>query len=99
MTVHGRLRRLHVSRRSRFNFNKTKYIAVPPDQVDLTSVTRRSKVSSHHDIPETAQVEVSVFFSARTSLLVLRPFVGWQQPKGKPIQGSDDHAREPGGKQ
>jgi hypothetical protein len=35
MTVHGRVRSLHVPRRTSFNRNKTKNICVPADQIEF----------------------------------------------------------------
>src|SRR5207245_4298207 len=38
--VHSRLRRLDIARRARLNFNETKHIRIPSDQVDFSPALR-----------------------------------------------------------
>jgi hypothetical protein len=97
VSIHRRLRSFHAVRCSGFNLNKTKYIVIPRDQVDLTMTARRAEVSRHDHIPEPAQVEVSVFFPANTRALVHRPPIGGQNAFREPVQTSNDDSSESGG--
>src|SRR5260370_34676937 len=53
--VHGGLRGLHIARRSCLNFNKTKHIRIPADQVDFPTATRRAEIARHHHITRLPQ--------------------------------------------
>jgi len=48
--VDSRLRSLHIPRRPRLNFNETKNIFIPADQVDLSPAAGSAKVSGYHGI-------------------------------------------------
>jgi len=71
--VYGRLRRLHIARRPSLNFNETKNIRVPADQVDLSPAARRPEIALDHHIAQLPQVEVCVFFALSAGALMPRP--------------------------
>jgi len=96
MTIHRRFRRLYIPRRPRLNFHKTKNISIPTNQIDFSSILRAAKISCHNHISKASQVEVSVLFSARTGLLMPRPFIRRQHTLGKPVQGPNNDARKSG---
>src|SRR5256885_1837541 len=86
MSVDCRFRRLHVARCSGLNFNKTKNIRVPADQVNLSPASRRTKVAGDNDIAQSAQVEVSVFFAPRPRPLMLRSRISRDHTMRDPVQ-------------
>ena len=67
----GRWRREAVVR-ARLHFDETEHIAVPSDQVDLSSVVRHAEIGSHHAIAELLQIEVSLSFASLAKLEMTR---------------------------
>jgi hypothetical protein len=96
--VHRRLWSLYVARGPRLNFNETKNIFVPADQIDLSSAPRRPEVALHHHISKLPQVEVCVFFAMSSDALVPRSRVGRKHTPRNPIQTVNDRSRENYGK-
>ncbi len=96
MTVYGRLRSFHIVRRPRFNFNKTKNILVPADQVDFPSATWRAKIARHHHVSQLPQVEERLFLAVRPDAQVPWPLIGGQHPLSHPIQAMNDRLRDNG---
>jgi hypothetical protein len=83
---------------SSFNLNKTKYIMIPRDQIDLAWAARRAEVSRYHDVTELAQVKVSGFLSASASPLVRRPPIRGKEMLCERVQTFDDDSSQTGGK-
>jgi hypothetical protein len=96
--VHRRLRGLYIARGPSLNFNETKNISVPANQVDLPAATRRPEIALHHHISQLSQVEVCVFFPVRTGALVPGPRISREHPPRNPIRAVNDRSRENGGK-
>ena len=96
--VHRGLRGLYVARRPSLNFNETKNIRFPADQVNFSPATRRPEIALHHHISQLSQVEVCVFFPVRTGALVPGPRISREHPPRNPIQAVNDRSRENGGK-
>ncbi len=87
VTVDGQVRGLDMPAGARLYFNKTKDIAVPADEVKLTTTPGRAKISSYHDVAELAQIEVRRFFSAPPGLMVLSYFFGASGAFNEPVEG------------
>lgn len=85
-------------RRSRLNFNETKYIAFPSDQVDLASATGRTVIPRDHHITQLSQIEVSVLFSLDADPQMSRALIGWKYAEREPVEAPDHRPREKGGK-
>jgi hypothetical protein len=66
--VDGGLRTFYISRRPSLNFNETKNIRIPADQVDLAPAARRPEIALHYHIPQLPQVKVCVFFVSQRHL-------------------------------
>lgn len=96
--IDSRLCRLHIACRPRLNFNETKYIAIPPNQVDLASTTGRAIVARDHDITYLAKIEVRVLFSFDAYPQMSRPLIGWKYAEREPVEAPDHRPREEGGK-
>src|SRR5271169_6185567 len=95
--VHRRLWSLHIARGPRLNFNETKHIRIPSDQVDFPAAARRTKIARHHLIPQLSQMEVRVLLPMRAGPLMPRPRVSRKHPPRNPIQAVNDRSRETGG--
>jgi len=98
MAVHCRLWGLHILRCPRLNFNKTKNIRVPADEIDLSAVTWRAEIARHNRIAQLSQVEVSVFLTLRAGALMSRPRVSREHVHRNPIEAVNNRSREAGGK-
>ncbi len=97
MTIDSRLGGLYIARRPCLNFNKTKHIAIPADQVNFATVTWSPVVPGNHQVAEFPQMEVGVFLASPPSSLVCRSLVGKEGMLGNPIETSDDGAGNGGG--
>jgi len=93
MPIHRRFRRLHILRRPSLNLHETKYILIPPDQVNLSSASRRAEISRDHRISLLTQIEVRLLLPALSRALMRRPVVIWKHPSRQPIQSSNDDSR------
>src|SRR5205807_3006733 len=60
--VYRCFRSFHVMRCARLNFYETKYICLPPNQIDLSTAPRGAEVARHHRVPQLPQMEVSILF-------------------------------------
>src|SRR5579864_6051737 len=89
MPVDGGFGRLHIVGAASLNFNETKYIVVPADQINLSPALRRAKILRHHRVPQLPQMKVGVFFAALPGLLVRGPLVGRQRVLYEPVEGSN----------
>ena len=96
--VHRGFRSFHVARCPCLNFNKTKYIRLPSDQIDFSPAPRGAKIPRHDLIPQPAQMEVCGFLTPRTGTLVTRSRIRGKQAC-QPIQSSNDRLRDLCGKQ
>jgi hypothetical protein len=92
MTIDSCLGGLYIARCPCLNFNKTKYIAIPADQVNFAPVTWSPVVPGNHQVTEFPQMEVGVFLAATPGSLVFRSLVGRESVPGDPIETSDDGA-------
>ena len=68
--IHRRLSGFHIARGAGLDLDEAQYIFVPPDQVDLSVMPRRSKITRHHDVSSAAQIEISIFLAAAAGTLV-----------------------------
>ncbi len=94
MAVHSRLGSLDIARCSSLNFNKTKNIGVPADQVDFSPLPRRAVVAGHDDVTQPAEMEVSVFFTAPAGALMLRLPVRRQSVLRQPVKAANGCVRK-----
>jgi hypothetical protein len=94
MAVHCRLGSLYVERRTGFNLNKTKYIVVPADQVNLSPLPWRAVVSGHDGVTQLAEMEVSVFFALPAGALMRGQCVWRQSMPGQPVEAADGSVRK-----
>jgi hypothetical protein len=88
--VYCRLRGLYIARGPRLNFNETKNIGFPADQVDLSPAPRRPEISLHHHITQLPQMKIRVFFALRAGALVPRSRVRREHAPRNPIQAVND---------
>jgi hypothetical protein len=88
----------YIKRRTRLNFNETKNVRVPSDQVDFPSATRRAKIARYHHVTQLPQVEECVLFAASAGSLMPRSRIRRQHALSQPVQPmnnrSRDHARK-----
>jgi hypothetical protein len=94
MAVHRRFGSLHVNGCSGLNFNKTKNIVVPADQVDFSPLPHRAVVPGDDDVTQLAQMEVSVFFAVPAGALMLRLPVRRQSVPRQPVEAADGCVRK-----
>jgi hypothetical protein len=99
MAVDGCLGSLHVARRPRLNFNKTKHICIPADQVDFSRLPRRAVVAGHDHIPLAPQMEAGIVLTAPAGALVRRPLVGRQSMPRQPVKAADGGVGKTAGEQ
>jgi hypothetical protein len=99
MAVHGCFGGLHVTRCPRLNFNKTKHIGIPADQVDFPRLPRRAVVAGHDDITQAAEMEAGVLLAAPPGALMRRPLVRRQSMTRQPVEAADGCVGEAAGKQ
>ena len=97
--VHGGFGSLYITRRPRLNFNKTKHIGIPADQVDFSPLSRRAVVASHDHVPQAAEMEACVVFALPAGALMLRPLVRRQSMPRQPVEAADGGVGEAAGKQ
>ena len=81
---------LHSMRGAGFHFNEAEVVAIPGDEIKFAAATRRAIVAGHDDVPETAQVEVGVFFTATAGALVGREMVGLAAEKCEFVEELED---------
>jgi len=67
VAISGRFGGLYAARRPRLNFNKTRQLGTPADQLDFSRLPRRAVVAGDDDVTQAAQMEVSVRFAAPLS--------------------------------
>jgi hypothetical protein len=84
----------YIERRASLNFNETKNIGVPPDQVDFTTAARRAKIARHHHVSEFPQMEECGLFAANTSSQVPRPLVCRKHALSQPVQPLNNRSRD-----
>lgn len=96
--IDSRLGGLHFARRSGLNFNKTKDIMVPTDQVDFSVVTGGAVIALDHGVAELAQMEVGVLFALRADALTDRTSIRRKDARREQVERSEDSAREDGWK-
>jgi hypothetical protein len=96
--VYCRLRGFYIARGPRLNFNETKNIGFPADQVDLSPAPRRPEISLHHHITQLPQMKIRVFFALSAGALVSRSRVRRKHAGPNPIQTVNDCSRENCGK-
>ena len=96
--VHGGLGSLHIPRCPSLNFNKTKHISIPANQVDFASILRRTKIARHDHIAQLPQMEERFLFAIRTGAEVSRPRIRRQDSLTNPIQPANDRSRDYGRK-
>src|SRR5579871_1909925 len=65
--------RFHIARCSGLNFDKAKHILVPPDQIDLSTIFRRSIIPGYNRVAEFSQIEERLPFSTHSYAKM-----GWQ---------------------
>ena len=75
--VDGSLGRLHIMGSPGFDFNETKNLAVPADEIDLPTTARRTIIAGDHHIALLSEVEVGIFFTPAADLLMQRQLVLW----------------------
>jgi hypothetical protein len=98
MTIDSRLGGLYITGSPCLNFNKTKHIAIPADQVNLASVTWGPVVPGNHQVTKFPQMEVGVFLAATASPLMLRSPICREDVSGGPIEAADNRAGDRGWK-
>src|SRR5580700_3416451 len=58
--------------RARLHFDETEHLAVPSDQVNLSTVVRHAEICSNHAIAEALQIEVGLGFASLAELEMTR---------------------------
>ena len=89
MSIDGSCCGLHISRGPSLNFDKTKHIFVPSDQIDLSTIFRRSIIPGHDGVASFSQVEIDVLFSAHAYTKMRWHPRGRKNPQCAPIQHLD----------
>lgn len=90
VAVHGGFGGLHVMRRSRLHLDKTKYVIVPTDQIDLPAMVRRMVVTRHHDVSFAAKMKISSFLTPSPGPLMRGNVASAKSVGRKPIETTDD---------
>ncbi len=98
IAIHSGFGRLHIARRPRLHFDEAQHIPIPADEINLPPPPRRTKISRHHHIAKPPQIEISIFFTATPSPLMLRNFFRLQRVARQPIQRPNGRVRETAGK-
>src|SRR5580765_6125882 len=92
--IDSRFRALHIARRPRLNFYKTKHIFLPPDQVDFSTMSRRPKVARNDHITCLSQMEVRIFLTSHAHPQMSRHTTWRKYPVCNPVQGLDHSSSE-----
>jgi hypothetical protein len=98
VAIYSRFRRLHITRPTRLNLDKTKNIVFPCDQVDLSPAAWCPEVAGYDLVAQSPEVKVSGYFPTLSCALMCRTPVRWKQSHGKAFQTSHDRLRNAGGK-
>jgi hypothetical protein len=61
--IHGSFRRHKRPLLARLYFHEAKLIAIPPDQVDLAFMSRRTEIAGDHHVPLLAKMKVGCLFA------------------------------------
>jgi len=96
--VHRRFWSLHVERCASLNFQKTQYIAVPPNHVNLASVPRRPVVARNDHIAQPPHVEVRIVLALRSHPQMTRHLPLWHHSISTPVKRSHHNLRKSSGK-
>jgi len=80
LLVHRCLGRLDVVGGARLHFDEAQDVAVPANQVNFAVGVRRTVVAGDHDVAESTEIEVGVFFAALTGKEMVRSLGRPQYP-------------------
>src|ERR1700746_3039949 len=64
LAIHRRLCRLNIVCGAGLDFDETKHVFVPPDEINLSMMPCRTKIPRHHHLTTPPQVEISIFLTA-----------------------------------
>jgi hypothetical protein len=98
ISIYSRFGGLYIHRCSSFNFHKTKYILIPPDQVDFAMTAWRTEIASHDNVAQFPEMKVCVFFTSSANLMALWAWVRRQQPLGEAVERANHKSGHAPGK-
>jgi hypothetical protein len=90
VAVDSGLGRLNVMRRPGLDLDEAQRVVLPTDEVNLAIASRGTEVARHHDVPQLAEVEVSVIFARSPGPQVLGSIGMSREPVSDSIQAMDN---------
>jgi len=85
---------LYIARGPSLNFDETKHIFLPSDQIDLATILRRTIVPTYDCVADLPQIEKGILLSARAHTKMRRQSDGSKRLQCTPVQHPEAATRE-----